>query len=221
MIKKTTIQNTICLAVMTMLLSACATKPVSAPQIPQAANTAPEQASDASSQKTTGQSAFQKQRMMTPQDSIEKNKLFVSYSMKVIPEKTGHLIQVSMVFRNMKDKATRIQPKITLADHKGSVIQPYTKNGFLKLTSRMNGPASSAGKTRRNTVNERINWANSYWLKDKFTIPPNGIEIGELIYHSNSLNYPMKLTINPAGEDYVFEISDTFSTAQAEASPAK
>jgi hypothetical protein len=85
----------------------------------------------------------------------------------------------------------------------------------------MNGPASSAGKTRRNTVNERINWANSYWLKDKFTIPPNGIEIGELIYHSNSLNYPMKLTINPAGEDYVFEISDTFSTAQAEASPAK
>jgi len=220
-IKKTTIQNTICLAVMTMLLSACATKPVSAPQIPQAANTAAEQASDASSQKTTGQSAFQKQRMMTPQDSIEKNKLFVSYSMKVIPEKTGHLIQVSMVFRNMKDKATRLQPKISLTDHKGRVIRPYTKNSFLKLTSRMNADNASAGKTGRNTVNERINWANAYWLKDKFTLPPNGIEIGELIYHSTSLNFPMKLTINSAGESYVFEMNEPFATSQAETSPAK
>lgn len=220
-IKRTTTQSTIYLAAMTLLallLSACATKPASLPQTQQAAHTTPEQPSEASAQQSAAQSAFQKQRMMTPQDSIEKNKLFVSYSMKFITEKTGHLIQVSMVFRNMKDKAVRIQPKIRLTDHKGRVIQPYTKNGFLKLTARMN---ASAGTTSRNTVNERISWANSYWLKNKFTIPPNGIEIGELMYHSSSLSFPMKLTINSAGENYVFEISDTFASGQAEASLAK
>ncbi|MFA6203391.1 MAG: hypothetical protein WC710_09440 [Gallionella sp.] len=218
MMKRNTIQYTIYLVTMTMLLSACATKPASLPQTQQVAHTTPEQPSEASAQQSAAQSAFQKQRMMTPQDSIEKNKLFVSYSMKFITEKTGHLIQVSMVFRNMKDKAVRIQPKIRLTDHKGRVIQPYTKNGFLKLTARMN---ASAGTTSRNTVNERISWANSYWLKNKFTIPPNGIEIGELMYHSNSLNFPLKLTINSAGENYVFEISDTFTSGPTEASIAK
>ena len=221
MIKITTTQNTIYLAAMTaftLLLSACATKPALAPQPAQATNPAREQADETNAQKSAAQSAFHKQRMMTPQDSIEKNKLFVSYSMKVIPEKTGHLIQVSMVFRNMKDKATRLQPKISLTDHKGRVIQPYTKHEFLKLTSRMN---ASAGTNSRNTVNERISWANSYWLKNKFTLPPNGIEIGELMYHSSSLNFPMKLTINSAGENYVFEISDTLASGQTEASTAK
>ncbi|MFA6970147.1 MAG: hypothetical protein WC208_01985 [Gallionella sp.] len=195
-------------AALISLLGACASK--SPANVSAQSNQTPsvDLQKDNSSGNAGENSAFKSQQVMTPHDSIEKDKLLVSYNMKVVPAETGYLIQISMVFTNMKDRSVSIKPKITLTDSKGSRIEAYTKTGFLKLVSRKTGKASTnAGSSS----DEKTKWANSYWLKNSFSIPAHGIEIGELIYHCSNVNPPMKLTVNSAGQNYVFNINDTIT----------
>lgn len=195
------------------LLSACAPKPPLVIPVSAPATTAIEQTVTPVTP-TPESTAFKNQQVMTPNGSIEKSRLQVSYSMKVIPDEKGHLVQISMIFRNLKDQNTNLKPKITLVDAKGSPVKAYSKKGFLKLTAQMTASGGTQNNVNRGSAEERIKWAHSYWLKDKFTLPPHGIEIGELIYHCTTLNYPMKLTVNSAGQNYIFTIKDTTATDQ-------
>ena len=101
-----------------------------------------------------------------------------------------------MAFKSNKDQSMNIKPQITLRDSKGLKIAAYNKQSFLALE-------------KHSAASEKIEWANYFWLKDKFQLPPHGIEVGELIYHSANLNFPMKLTVNSAGQDYIFNINET------------
>ncbi len=190
----------VCFLVTALILSGCASKPkITAPEqtvIPVAA----EQAAPVIQTKPAD--VFKSQQVMTPVEGIEKNKLQISYSMKVIPAEKGYLVKISMIFRNMKDQNASVKPNVTLSDSSGNRIKAYTKNGFLKHA----GKVTAEGK--RNAASDRVQWANSYWLKEKFQIPPRGIEIGELIYHCDTLNFPMKLTVSSAGQDYTFVVSE-------------
>ncbi len=189
-----------------LILCACVTKPPAIAPVQAAKKSATEQALNSPPTKETENSAFKNQQVMSPAEGIERDKLLVSYSMKVIPAETGNLVKISIIFRNMKDKRTYIRPKISLTDSKGALIRAYTKKGFLKLTSQDKAIGSANDKQR--AASEKIAWANAYWLKDKFHIPPGGIEIGELIYHCTSLTFPMKLTVNSALQNFVFTISE-------------
>ncbi|MCX7192141.1 MAG: hypothetical protein NTY60_00670 [Proteobacteria bacterium] len=210
-----------------LILSACTTRPPVNAQVQPGQGINIRQTGDNSASKTIESTAFKNQQVMAPIENIEKNKLQVSYSMKVIPAEAGYLVQISMIFRNMKDQSANIKPKITLSDSRGSHIQAYTKQGFLKLASKGNtaskskNPANKTADDSQSSGDEKIKWAHSYWLKSNFTIPPLGIEIGELIYHSNSLNFPMKLTVNSAGQDFIFTLNDNPSLSVEQRNPAK
>jgi hypothetical protein len=196
------------------LLSACAPKPPLVIPVSAPATTAIVQTVTPVTPMLES-TAFKNQQVMTPNESIEKNKLLVSYSMKVIPDVKGHLVQISMIFRNMKDQNTNIKPKIALLDANGNPIKAYSKKGFLKLTAQMTASSGTQNNVNLGSAEERIKWAHSYWLKDHFTLPPRGMEIGELIYHCERLNYPMKLTVNSAGQAYIFTIKNTTATEQS------
>lgn len=159
-----------------------------------------------------GDGVFNDQQVITPSQSIDKEDLQVSYSIKAIPDEAGYLLQLSLVFRNLKDRSTNIKPTITLLDDRGSGIEAYTKKDFLQLTPGTTGKARHAvsgspvktGGERQNFAQERLAWANSYWLKTSYKIPPRGIQISGLVYHCTSLNAPMKLTVNSAGQEFQF-----------------
>lgn len=202
------------------VLSGCAIKPhVSVQDVK---TPTPEPALQNSANKPPENNAFKNQQVMTPNEGIEKNKLLVSYSMKILPAEKGNLVKISMIFTNMKDQNTHIQPKITLADSQGLPISAYSKKSFLKLVSHKTdkSAASAPAASSQRMTDEKIKWANAYWLKDKFTLPPRGIEIGELIYHCTSLNFPMKLTVQSAGQNFVFDISDKSAAIPKQASTA-
>ncbi len=189
---------------LTLLLCACVTNP---PVPVSAVSVSPPAPAES---KAPESSAFKSQRVITPVEIIEKDQLRVSYSLKVIPDETGYLVQISMVFRNKKDKSISLSPKITLSDSKDTALKAYSKKSFLKLVSRKPAAAKSGGAVvNRIAAEEKIKWANAYWLKEHFTIPANGIEIGELVYHCASINLPLKLTVNSAGQSFVFTIIDT------------
>ncbi|MFA6920662.1 MAG: hypothetical protein WC216_02365 [Gallionella sp.] len=194
-----------------LILCSCATKP----HVNESAQSPSNQPAGQNSANTSPlvDSGFKIQQVMTPQDNIEKDKLLISYSIKAIPEGNDYLIQLSMVFRNLKDRSVSIKPKITLSDGRGNSIEAYTKKSFLKHA------ADLAGKTgERNAANEKIKWANSFWLKSKVTIPPNGIEICELVFHGANLNnLPMKLTINSSGQEFMFTINNAIPVVRDQA----
>lgn len=194
-----------------LLLSSCATKPHVNEVVPSPLNQPAGQ--NSANTRPVVDSGFKIQQVMTPQDNIEKDKLLISYSIKAIPEGNDYLIQLSMVFRNLKDRSISIKPQITLSDGRGNSIEAYTKKSFLKHAS------EQAGKTgKRNAANEKTKWANSFWLRSKFTIPPNGIEICELVFHGANLNnLPMKLTVNASGQEFIFTINNAIPVVSDQA----
>jgi hypothetical protein len=180
--------------VLTSLLSACASKaPIITPAHPAQTPTAELPVVNAA---PTESLAFKKQQVITLHESIEKNQLQVSYSLETAARSQGYFIKISMAFKSNKNQSMNIKPQITLRDSKGFKIAAYNKQSFLALE-------------KHSAASEKIEWANSFWLKDKFQLPPQGIEVGELIYHCASLNFPMKLTVNSAGQDYIFIINET------------
>lgn len=185
---------------LTLLLCSCAVKPP-VPDSP--AKTSPPVAAE-SSGNAPESTIFKSQRVITPSEIIEKDKLRISYSLKVAPDETGYLVQVSMVFRNKKEQSLILRPKITLSDGADAKLKAYSKKSFLRLASSKSGDPAAA---------EKIKWANTYWMKDHFTIPGNGIEIGELAFHCTRLSYPMKLKVSSAHQDFVFTISEAQQVA--------
>lgn len=196
-------------AILTSLLSACASKP------PVGMPAQPAQSPMAESQKVnaapTESLAFKKQQVITLHESIEKNELLVSYSLETAARSQGYFIKISMAFKSNKNQSMNIKPQITLRDSKGLKIAAYNKKSFLALEKqgKPNGKSIDTSSEKHSAASEKIEWANSFWLRDKFQLPPQGIEVGELIYHCASLNFPMKLTVKSAGQDYIFIINET------------
>lgn len=208
--KKTDVRRTIKFALAAAsicLLCSCATKP----HVDEAARPAADQAASPANSvaSTAANGGFKNQQVVTPHEEIEKDKLLISYGIKAIPDRKEYLVKVSMVFRNLKDRNAEIRPVITLTDGAGNRIEAYSKKGFLKRMSAANGKAANSGAADGETAHDRIKWANAYWLKSRFTIPPNGIEMGELVFHASSLDkLPMKLTVKSAHQEFVFTIND-------------
>jgi Surface-adhesin protein E len=153
---------------------------------------------------------------LNPSQAIEINGLSINYSMIAAPDEDGYFDRLTLVFTNLTDKPLSISPKLTLRDGRGSEIKAYSKNGFLLLASHMSkkqrGVITSLIETnndRQNAAKERKEWANAYWLKEKYIIPPHGIALGGIFYRCTKLILPMRLTVNAAGREFVFAPNDS------------
>ena len=170
------------------------------------------QASSDSGDKPTADKGFNVRHDITPTQSIEKDGLLISYSLVAVPDKEGLLIRLSLVFRNMQGQSMTVRPKVSLQDVEGKVISAYSKTGFIRFSSRLAKKASddvtislikddSSGKI---FAKSRTKWADTFWLKNSYKIPSQGIAIGELVYHSTHLDLPLKLTVNSNDQEFVF-----------------
>lgn len=195
------------------LLCACAIKPhTSADAQGQAARTTNSSPSADSGKNRVQDGVFKNQQVIKPNPGIEKGKLLISYSMKAVRSEDRYLVQLSLVFMNQQDRSVQIRPHVVLLNERGLPIDAYTKESFLKFAAKGGADVTrsliSDGNGSHGTAQERRDWAKSYWLKNKFTIFANGIEIGELVYHCPDLKLPMKLIVNAANQKYEFAITE-------------
>jgi len=205
-------------ALAVFLLCSCSTKRPALPAGTALAHT--EKAADGqSANKSTENNVFKSQQVITPNQSIDKAGLSVSYSVKTVHNTDGYLIQLTLIFRNLQARSTVIKPKVSLQNEKGQRVSGYTKKQFLKLAGQMaKQPAKGShpvvhDKNNR-SAKEKIDWADSYWLKNRHTITPGGIEIAGLVYHSADLSLPMTLTINSLGDKFTFIIKDLYISSE-------
>lgn len=130
---------------------------------------------------------------ITPASSIEKNGLSVSYSLKTIPGKHEQLLRLTLIFKNQANRNRHIWPHIILKDAKGKRVYSYSLKTLRRITRRSGSDKQDADQ-----------WADMFWIKSNYRIPPHGIAIGELVYHSKQLHFPMKLTIRIYKDYYRF-----------------
>jgi len=172
----------------------------------------PGQVSGDTSHKVTADQEFDESFGINPIESIEKDGLLISYGLLAIPSKKGFQLRLSLVFRNLQDRAMIVRPKVLLLDASNKKVSAYTKVGFIKISSRLEGKTSDvvnktlpgSGSKAKLSANSRIKWADAYWLKTRYKIPAKGIAIGELVYYGTHLKLPVQLTVHTYKREFIF-----------------
>ena len=163
--------------------------------------------------KLVEEKVFTNMQVIVPSQEVVKNGLAVSYSMKTMYEGNGYLMQMTLIFRNLKNHRVIVKPKVYLTNNKGGQVKKYTKKEFLYLAKHMMNhlPPSGdplASRDDQLVAQDKIKWANEYWLTQQHSISPEGIEIASLVYHCNELKLPMTLRINASGDKFIFNINE-------------
>ena len=179
------------------LLSACALMPQNFGH----GTNADSSAQAASGEATTVAKIIPARQEITPASSIEKNKLSISYSLKAIHGKHEELLRLTLIFRNLADRNRHIWPHITLLDAQGKRVRSYSLATLRRITSDQGADPKTDLRHPEQTSSQ---WADMYWIKRSYRIPPHGIAIGELIFHDKQLNFPMKLSVRIYRDYYRF-----------------
>jgi len=172
----------------------------------------PGQAGGDKSHKASGHREFDNSLDIKPIASIEKDGLLIRYSLLVIPDQKGYLLRLSLVFRNLQKRTMIFRPSVLLLDASKKHISAYSKDGFIRIASPSAGKAPDiVSKTILGTdtgeyISEksRIEWAETFWLKPRYRIPPRGIAIGVLVYHGTDLKLPLRLTVHTYKRKFMF-----------------
>jgi len=162
--------------------------------------------------KATRHREFDESFHIKPIASIEKDGLLIRYSLLVIPDQKGYLLRLSLVFRNLQHRTMIIRPKVLLLDASKKQISAYSKEGFIRIASTSAGKAPDIvsktilGTDRDEYVSDksRIDFADTFWLKPRYKIPPRGIAIGVLVYHGTDLKLPLRLTVHTYKRKFTF-----------------
>ena len=163
--------------------------------------------------KLVEEKVFTNKQVIVPSQEVVKNGLAVSYSMKTMHEGNGYLMQLTLIFRNLQNHRVTVKPRVYLTNNKGVQVKKYTKNEFLHLAKQMmkhlpqSGDPLASGEVQL-VAQDKIKWANEYWLTQQHSISPEGIEIAGLVYHCNELGLPMTLSINASGDKFIFNINE-------------
>jgi hypothetical protein len=202
---------------LTLLLCACASNhpelsilsPAKTPS-----ESASAQANDSKNDsKPVEEKVFTNTQVIVPGQDIVKNGLAISYSMKTLHEGSGYLVQLTLIFRNLQNHQLIVRPKVYLTNAKGAPVGKFAKKEFLQLAHQMmkrssQGASSPVNTQAQRAAQDKIEWANAYWLKPQHSISSGGIEIAGLVYHCNDLSLPMTLTIHAGREKFVFNIKE-------------
>lgn len=186
----------------------------------------------------------------------EKNGIQVSYNLMTDSESRPSFVRLTLLFKNNRNTPVTIQPKITLQDKGGMVLNPYSYEGYMAQGASMAGtqipiaPPSGGGTyyssgTVTNTMTGRsynysgtttsvpnpaqsfqqgfaqgamigaaikrrqgeamMEWANAYWMKSSYELPAEGATVGAIMYPGTALDLPLKLTVEAAGELFVYQ----------------
>ncbi|MBI1173803.1 MAG: hypothetical protein GC139_00885 [Sideroxydans sp.] len=204
--------------IITSMLLLCSCAMTSSPGLSGSATDNAAHADEGAGKKPAIDTVFNDKQEITPAQSIEKDGLLVSYSMQTVPAKSGNLLRLSLVFRNMQNRGRSVWTNILLVDANGQRVKHYSKNGFIRASSHMTGKSGKNSITGiqdhgKHANAKRIEWANTYWLKSNYKIPPNGIAVGELVYYYAQLNLPMTLTVRLNKQEFVFTTRHSLPTA--------
>ncbi|HUW76601.1 MAG TPA: hypothetical protein VMV70_07945 [Gallionella sp.] len=162
--------------------------------------------------KATRHRKFDESFHINPIGSNEIDGLLVKYSLLVIPDQKGYLLRLSLVFRNLQHRTMIIRPKVLLLDASKKQISAYSKDAFIRIASTTAGKAPDiVSKTILGTdrdeyisAKSRIDFADTFWLKHRYRIPPRGIAIGVLVYHGTDLKLPLRLTVHTYRRKFTF-----------------
>lgn len=165
------------------------------------------------------------QRVIVLNEGIDKDGLRVSYSMKTLSDGKEELLQLSLVFRNMKEISVAVTPKVVLSDANGVNIPVYSKQHFGRVASSLIAKSRRKGsnidKGSASAIQEQLEWDKAFWLSRHFKIPASGIQIGGLVFHSSKPLYPMQLVVSSEGKVFQFTINDPGPTAGKKADEKK
>lgn len=164
------------------------------------------------SHKASGHREFDESFHINPIGSNEIDGLLVRYSLLVIPDQKGYLLRLSLVFRNLQHRTMIIRPKVLLLDASKKQISAYSKDAFIRIASSSAGEAPDIvskiilGTDRDEYISakSRIDFADTFWLKPRYRIPPRGIAIGVLVYHGTDLKLPLRLTVHTYKRKFTF-----------------
>lgn len=161
---------------------------------------------------STSDHTLNERRVIVPSEEIVKDGLQLSYSIKSLANDNDNLLQLSLVFRNMNSKVIVLAPKVTLSDAQGIAVPLYSKKTFEKVAASMVAKSkqkgASADKSAVAAMQEQLDWDKAFWMGNHFKIPAGGIQIGGLVFHSATLQYPLKLSVAVRGDVYQFMIKD-------------
>lgn len=198
--------------------------------------------------------------LLSPRDILyhaeEKNGVQVSYNLMTDSENRPSFVRLTLLFKNNRSTPITVQPKITLQDNGGMVLNPYSYEGYMAQAASMAGtqvpiaPPSGGGTyyttgtvtnnmtgrsygysgtttqvpnagqavqqgfaqgvmmasiAKRRQGETMMQWANSYWLKSSYDIPAGGAVVGAIMYPGTPLDLPLKLTVEAAGESFVYQ----------------
>ncbi len=157
------------------------------------------------------------QRVIVLNEGIDKDGLRVSYSMKTLSGRTEDLLQLSLVFRNMKETSVTVTPTVVLSDATGVNIPVYSKHNFGRVASALIAKSKRKGahidKSSASAIREQLEWDKAFWLSRHFKIPASGIQIGGLVFHSSNPLYPLQLVVSSEGKVFQFTINNPVPTA--------
>ena len=125
---------------------------------------------------------------ITPVSSIQKSNLSISYSLKPIQGKYEKLLRLTVIIKNLSGRSRHIWPHVYLADSRGKAVDAYSLRTFQRILSRAATHHTKGGL-------KPGEWADMYWLKSSYRLPPHGIVIGERVYHGKKFHFPVKLTV--------------------------
>lgn len=198
--------------------------------------------------------------ILSPRDILyhaeEKNGIQVSYNLMTDSENRPTFVRLTLLFKNNRGTPVTVQPKITLQDKGGMVLNPYSYEGYMAQGASMAGtqvpiaPPSSGGTyyssgvvtsntsgrsysysgtttsvpnpaqsfqqgfaqgamigaaIKRRQGEAMMQWASSYWMKSSYDLPADGAAVGAIMYPANALDLPLKLTVEAAGELFVYQ----------------
>jgi hypothetical protein len=125
---------------------------------------------------------------ITPASSAEKHRLSISYSLEKVHGKHEDMLKLTLIFRNFDKRYRQVRPHIFLMDAEGGTVRAYTLKEFASML-----PKSATAQL------DEMNW-----IKSSYKIPPQGIAMGQLVYHGKKFSYPLKLTIRVNKDNFEF-----------------
>ncbi len=134
---------------------------------------------------------IQNSQEITPISSIRKNGLSVSYSLKSFDGDNEQLLRLSLIFRSYHDGEKYIRPHVRVVDAQGIALDAYNWSTFGRTRGR------DSGKTAAHDM-------EAYWLKRSYRIPPEGIAMGELVYHGAHIDYPLRVYVQVGADTFAF-----------------
>lgn len=164
-----------------------------------------------------------------PYETVEKGGISVSYNLFFAKSNNLSGYRLTLVLRNNTGSLQVLKPAVSLQNAGGFVIASYTYESFVTEAASLAGTAVplvpvsthstfgdafAQGMARGDAMraaNDReegrlmLRWANSFWLKNTYELPPNTAVSGVLFFPAATVGQlPLRLVVEVGGQKFEF-----------------